>query len=113
VSQYECEGAFSHRQGEWDVTEVAQAGCSCTAIDPNQPATWSQACEPSASDCQAPLECLQLETVDVGFPSLPRFACTAACATDADCPTWQATGFCAGPVRLRCAGGSCQLRSCE
>jgi hypothetical protein len=30
-----------------------------------------------------------------------------------DCPSWQATGFCEGPVQLRCAGGSCQPRSCK
>lgn len=39
VSQYRCEGAFTPQGDEWRVDEVAEGGCSCSAIDPNQPPT--------------------------------------------------------------------------
>lgn len=40
VSEFACEGAFTQSGDEWKLDEVAQAGCSCTAVDPNEPATF-------------------------------------------------------------------------
>ena len=114
VSQYTCEGRFTPTADEWHVPEIAQAGCSCSAVDPNQPATFAQPCTPDQPTCQAPLTCLPIDAPNSGEPPAPQpMICTSACTGDADCPTWNATGFCAGPVALRCSQGSCQPRTCE
>jgi hypothetical protein len=113
VSQYRCAGRFSPRPEEWQLDEVAQAGCSCDALDPNQPASFGRACEADASACTAPLTCLSVDPLPSGGPPSSRSICTSACRVDADCPSWQATGFCAGAVSLRCSRGSCQPRSCN
>jgi hypothetical protein len=113
VSQYECEGQFSHQDGEWDLDEIREGGCDCDYVDPNQPLGFGTNCEADPNVCQEPLSCLQLEIPDSAGPPYQPLACTVACTSDADCPSWQATGYCAGPVTLRCAGGSCQPRSCE
>jgi hypothetical protein len=113
VSHYQCEGAFEHREGEWDVLEVAHAGCDCDAIDPNQPPTLGDSCEESPDVCAPPLECLTIDVPSSALPIAPPQVCTAACTTDDDCPSWEATGFCAGSVQLECSNGSCQPRSCE
>lgn len=115
VSHYQCAGAFTSREHEWELEEVAQAGCSCDAVDPNQPPTFGNACsEGDQSACAEPLRCLGIDTPSSPGPPVSQpFICTAPCSEDADCPSWQATGFCAGPVSLRCSGGSCQPRECE
>ncbi len=114
VSQYACEGSFTQRDGEWQVAEVAQGGCSCDAVDPNQPATFGQDCMQDQSACQAPMACMAVQAPPSFGPPAPQpMICTAACRVDADCPSWQATGFCAGPVALHCADGACQPRSCQ
>lgn len=114
VSHYACEGSFTPRDSEWQVDEEAQAGCSCDAVDPNQPLTFGSHCESDPSICQAPLQCLAVEPPDwaVDFPMPQRFICTASCNSDDDCPSWEATGFCSGLVTLLCINGSCQPRSC-
>jgi hypothetical protein len=56
---------------------------------------------------------LQVDPPYSGGPVAPLYICTASCVTDADCPSWEATGYCAGPVRLACSNGSCQARDCE
>jgi hypothetical protein len=114
VSQYQCAGRFTQWPNEWQLDEVAQGGCSCDAVDPNQPASFGLPCGGGKDTCQAPLACLAIDPIGGGGPPpLPRSICTAACNTDADCPSWQATGFCAGEVQLHCARGSCQPRSCH
>jgi len=114
VSQYRCAGAFTAQGNEWPVAEVAQAGCSCDAVDPNQPPSFGVRCSEAGSECTAPLACLPIESPpSPGPPPEPRSICTSACAVDADCPTWQASGFCAAAVQLRCSRGSCQPRSCD
>jgi hypothetical protein len=122
VSQFTCEGAFVHRDDEWKIDEVAEGGCSCDGSDPNQPPTFGLPCNadpnggstPGPARCQAPLMCLPVQPPpSIGLPPPQRMICTAACSTDADCPTWQATGFCAGEVKLRCDGQSCQPRTCD
>jgi hypothetical protein len=113
VSQYRCAGRFTPQGNEWQVIEVAQAGCSCDSVDPNQPAGFGVACTDAGSACLAPFQCLGIETPSFGLPEPQRFMCTSACSSDSDCPSWQATGFCAGSVQLRCVSGSCQPRSCE
>ncbi|HMI91900.1 MAG TPA: hypothetical protein VK509_11080, partial [Polyangiales bacterium] len=123
VSQFTCEGAFTHRADEWDVDDISEGGCSCEGSDPNQPATFGLPCEaipdgaptPDPTRCKAPLKCLPVQPPfsNGGPPSPAPLICTAACVTDSDCPTWQATGFCAGTVTLTCASGSCQPRTCD
>jgi hypothetical protein len=114
VSQYRCAGQFVSRPGEWQLDEVAQGGCSCDAIDPNQLAGFGSTCAAGDDTCTAPLECLGIDTpVSPGPPSPQPYVCTTDCAADADCPSWEATGFCSGPVHLRCSNGTCQPRACD
>ncbi len=115
VSQFECSGAFTPRAGEWQLSEVGAAGCSCDAVDPNQPAGFGRDCSQEADDCEPPLRCLAIDPPpSVGGPLGPaRTICTAGCGNDGDCPSWEATGYCAGHVQLRCSAGSCQPRDCQ
>jgi hypothetical protein len=113
VSQYQCEGTFVHRDGEWELDEIREGGCDCNYVDPNQPVGFGTDCSADMTICVAPLACLPLETIVSSGPPYQPYACTVACTTDEDCPTWEATGFCAGPVELRCAEGSCQPRTCN
>jgi hypothetical protein len=114
VSRFTCEGAFAPRAEEWHVDDVAEAGCSCDGSDANQPATFGLPCDADPTRCAAPLACLAVQApFTAGPPSPQRLICTASCGTDADCPSWQATGFCAGEVVLTCASGSCQPRTCD
>ena len=114
VSQFACAGSFEPRPDEWRLAEVAEGGCNCDAVDPNQPARFGLACDQDASVCQTPLSCLAVQAPpSIGVPFPQPMICTVTCAADADCPSWQATGFCAGEVQLRCVGGACQPRSCE
>jgi hypothetical protein len=113
VSQYRCAGQFVTRPNEWPLDELAQGGCSCDATDPNEPPGFGTSCSTDANTCQAPLECLGIDTPpSAGPPSEQPFVCTAHCTMDADCPNWYATGFCSGAVRLRCSNGTCQPRAC-
>jgi hypothetical protein len=114
VSQYRCAGQFVRRPDEWALDELAQGGCSCDAIDPNQPPGFGSRCTEGDGTCQAPLECLGIDPIpSAGPPPTQPFVCTSRCAVDADCPSWQASGFCSGQVNLRCSGGSCQPRTCD
>ena len=63
--------------------------------DENRPATFGDACH-VADLCRAPFTCLDQP------PNGKR--CTRSCASNADCPSWEATGHCAGPVRGVCGG---------
>lgn len=115
VGQFSCEGEFTPRPEEWDVPEVGRAGCSCDGVDPNQPATFGRTCMEGDFTCQRPLECLAIAPSEpnAGFPQPTLFKCSQRCDVDSDCPSWEATGVCAGSVQLKCAQGSCQPRSCE
>jgi hypothetical protein len=113
VSQYQCEGRFTPKQREWELDEIREGGCDCDYVDPNQPSGFGTNCEQDASVCSEPLTCLPLDSVVTSGPPYQPYACTVACTVDAECPSWEATGFCAGPVELRCSGGSCQPRQCQ
>jgi hypothetical protein len=114
VSQYRCAGQFVTRPNEWQLDELAEGGCSCDATDPNEPPGFGRSCTADAETCQRPLQCLGIDTPpSPGPPPEQPFVCTARCTTDADCPSWEATGFCAGPVQLRCSNGTCQPRACD
>jgi hypothetical protein len=113
VSQYRCAGQFLTRPAEWQLDEIAQAGCTCDAVDPNQPAGFGSQCAAAVDTCQPPLECLGIDSPASEGPSSQSFICTSPCSVDADCPSWQATGFCSGQVNLRCSNGSCQPRACD
>jgi hypothetical protein len=112
VSQYRCAGQFTHRPNEWQLDQIAEGGCSCDALDPNQPPGLGARCFGDASPCTAPFECLSVNPSPV-LAASDRWSCTRRCSVDADCPSWQATGFCAGAVQLQCADGHCQPRSCH
>jgi hypothetical protein len=113
VSQFRCAGRFTPRPSEWQLDEVSLGGCSCDAVDPNQPPSFGLNCEADPGICTSPLRCLPVDPIPSAGPPNPRSICTSACQTDADCPSWEATGFCAGAVRLRCSNGSCQPRACD
>lgn len=114
VSNFQCAARFSPRPGEWELPEIGDAGCSCDAVDPNQPATLGTDCAKDASVCAPPMRCLPVDAPATFGPPLQRpQICTAPCTMDRDCPSWQASGFCAGPVTLRCSASSCQPRDCH
>jgi hypothetical protein len=113
VSQYRCAGQFVTRPNEWQLDEVAQGGCACDATDPNEPPGFGRTCSAGADTCQTPLECLGIDTPASPAPFPQPFVCTAHCTVDADCPSWEASGFCSGPVQLRCSNGTCQPRACD
>jgi hypothetical protein len=114
VSQFRCAGEFVPRSEEWKIEEVAEGGCTCDAADPNQPPGFGRSCRVDDQTCQVPLQCLGVDPPPSAGPPLEQpFVCTSPCAVDADCPSWEASGFCSGPVRLRCSGGSCQPRACK
>lgn len=114
VSHYRCEGQFIGAPNEWKLDEIREAGCDCGGTDPNQPATFGLTCSSDENPCEAPFKCLSIDTqASFGPPGPRRLVCTTACTRDADCPSWEATGFCAGEVSLRCSNGSCQPRQCQ
>lgn len=113
VGQYQCQGAFAHREGEWELEELREGGCDCNYVDPNQPAGFGVNCAADMTVCIAPLQCLPLPPIASVGPPYQPYVCTQPCTTDADCPSWEATGFCAGPVSLHCAEGSCEPRTCN
>lgn len=112
VSQFRCAGQFTLKANEWPLDELALGGCDCGAIDPNQPPGFGATCTPEDDTCQDPLECLTIDPPPSEGPPQIRAICTGACDVDSDCPSWEATGYCAGVVRLQCSNGSCQPRSC-
>lgn len=113
VSQYQCQGSFTPRDDEWDLEELREGGCDCDYVDPNQPSGFGVDCSGDMTVCSEQLQCLPLDPIFSSGPPHQPYACTVACSSDADCPSWEATGFCAGPVELRCSGGSCQPRQCQ
>lgn len=114
VSHFQCSGQFDAWPDEWNIAEIAEGGCNCNATDPNQPPSFGSICEEGADTCEAPLACLAIDPPpSYGSPVPQPWVCTAACDSDMDCPSWLATGYCAGEVHLRCSNGSCQPRDCS
>jgi hypothetical protein len=114
VSQFQCEGEFTPRDDEWPLDEIREGGCDCNYVDPNQPLGFGTNCEQEGSVCPDALSCLTLEVVPTGGPPYQPMVCTLPCTSNDDCPSWEATGFCPGPVTLRCGtSGACQPRSCD
>lgn len=114
VGSYACAGAFSKIGDEWELTEIGEGGCSCDFIDPAEPPTYGDTCSEGALTCAAPLQCLSVPGVSTGGPPpSPDYFCTAPCNSVADCPSWTATGYCAGEVQLRCVANVCQRRECD
>jgi hypothetical protein len=84
-------------------------GCS-SADDPfdrNRPATYGSHCRSNA-DCASPFTCLGPPDAGPYWP-----ICTLRCNAVADCPTWSATGHCAGPVTPSCDNAFCDYLRCE
>lgn len=113
VSQYQCQGRFTPRENEWELDEIREGGCDCDYVDPNQPLGFGTDCAADMTVCSEPLQCLALDAIVSAGPPYQPYGCTLPCSSDADCPSWEATGFCAGPVELRCSTGSCQPRQCQ
>lgn len=111
VGKYACEAAFTPQGDEWELDEVAQAGCNCDHTDPDEPESFGETCTTEDNLCVAPLQCRSIPVVsEIPFS---WSICTAGCGSDADCPTWTGTGFCAGEVHLECLDGTCQPRTCD
>jgi hypothetical protein len=77
-------------------------------FDRNRPATYGSQCHSMNEQCASPFECLG--PADAG-PYWP--ICTVRCSAVADCPTWSATGHCAGPITPVCNYGICDYMRCE
>jgi hypothetical protein len=75
--------------------------------DHNRPPTYGSQCE-MASDCASSFECLGPPDAGAYWP-----ICTRRCTEAADCPTWNATGYCAGPITPLCTEGLCDYQRCE
>jgi hypothetical protein len=112
VSEYRCAGQFTARANEQPFYATAQGGCSCDAVDPNQPTGFGTPCD-GGDACPAQFECLRVQPSPVVASPTGLQICTSRCSTDLDCPSWQATGFCAGFVQLSCYDGVCQPRTCH
>lgn len=74
---------------------LAFEGCSTGEADINAPATFGQPCNADASTCESPFVCLRTHTIGS--------ICTMTCSSNDDCPSWTATGHCAGPFQSTCA----------
>jgi hypothetical protein len=75
--------------------------------DENRPATYGDQCSGNGN-CAAPFECLGPTDAGTYWP-----ICTVACTAVTDCPTWTATGHCAGPITPTCSKGICDYMRCE
>lgn len=113
VGSYACSSAFSKVDMEWELSEIGEAGCHCDFVDPAEPPTYADTCSEGDSTCAAPLQCFSVNVNRSGGPPALAYFCTAACTTADDCPTWTATGYCAGEVQLDCIDNVCQRRACN
>jgi hypothetical protein len=89
---------------------VIVAGCSNELNDfkdRNRPPTYGSHCD-NDDDCSSPFQC-------VGPPDAGPYwpICTVPCASVADCPRWNATGHCPGPITPVCTSGLCDYNRCE
>jgi hypothetical protein len=94
------------------LTAFALCACGTSATsddsrDRNRPPTYGDTCG-SNEECDEPFQCL--DGPDGG--SVPQL-CTRPCSSDSDCPTWTATGHCAGIRRSACLGGVCDYPRCK
>lgn len=71
--------------------------------DTNRPDTFGDSCEVDAGTCGEPFQCVR-------DPSAQGDVCSATCATDDDCPAWEAVGHCAGHYQAPCEDGVCRTR---
>jgi hypothetical protein len=75
--------------------------------DINRPASFGDVRDADAGTCTEPFEC-------VLTPTAQSSLCTASCASDDDCPAWEATGHCAGYYQAPCENGFCRTsRGCR
>lgn len=75
--------------------------------DRNRPETYGQQCE-DATDCAEPFQCLGTRAVGSYYP-----ICSMKCTSPEDCPQWNATGYCAGPIRPLCESNICDYARCR
>lgn len=94
------------------VSVLALLACKVEQPDPrdkNRPDSFGDGCSGDAGVdvCVAPFSCL-MNAHREGV-----LQCTLACDSDDDCPHWEATGHCAGPVQIPCEQNICQPRQCK
>ncbi|HEX2735067.1 MAG TPA: hypothetical protein VHM70_25855, partial [Polyangiaceae bacterium] len=112
VSNFECPARFTTRDSEFELDEVGPANCDCNFVDPNQPASFAEHCDDSSEVCSELFTCLDYSPPSFGPPPTPERICSRGCSTDADCPSWTATGYCGGKAQSPCVGGVCGPRPC-
>jgi hypothetical protein len=85
---------------------VSLSGCAEDEAmsDGQKPQTFFDSCQRDA-ECKAPFSCLQPR-------DLTAKVCTQTCEETADCPTWVASGHCAGTYQSPCVEGVCEY-GCE
>lgn len=89
---------------------LALGGCSSDETDQtdhNRPATYGSQCQDNSA-CAAPFECLGPANSGPYWP-----ICTTTCTAAAECPQWNATGHCSGPITPVCQDGYCDYLRCE
>jgi len=80
------------------------------AADTNRPPSFGMECGGADGGmCEPPFSCM----VNSSTQFDGAMQCTFSCDTDDDCPSWQATGHCAGPAQSRCEASVCQPRLCK
>jgi hypothetical protein len=75
--------------------------------DHNRPATYGSQCN-DGSDCAPPFQCLGPSDAGPYFP-----ICTITCTDVRDCPVWNSTGHCEGPITPVCEHGVCDYVRCD
>lgn len=75
--------------------------------DHNRPPTYGSQCE-ATSECAKPFSCLGPADAGAYWP-----ICTVPCDSVSDCPTWNATGHCPGPITPICELGICDYGRCK
>ena len=74
--------------------------------DRNHPPTFGDRCDDDPEVCEAPFTCLFYDEWQVYF-------CSMRCETTSDCPSWVATGHCAGEFQSSCdESGVCLPMMC-
>jgi hypothetical protein len=85
---------------------IVSGNCGENERDENKPKTFFDTCAPGGDACAPPFECLSVpQLTGTGY-------CTQACEETPDCPSWEATGHCAGHFQSQCSDGICNY-GCE
>jgi hypothetical protein len=88
------------------MTIVACSSDEESGTDENRPDTFGDPCSDDAT-CRGRFTCLE------EGEQLAGRICTTTCASDAECPSWVATGHCAGPSGSMCMSSVCMPMLCK